>query len=98
VFWPRLLATSDFATGLPGGTPRVRASARTLIRSPRRRGTLHDAACGPWARPRHSCKRCWARSDRHPDLPDFEQMTGRDMMQSYISMVGRLGEPTTSPR
>jgi NAD(P)-dependent dehydrogenase (short-subunit alcohol dehydrogenase family) len=28
-----------------------------------------------------------------PILPDFEQMTGREMMQSYISMVGRLGKP-----
>jgi NAD(P)-dependent dehydrogenase (short-subunit alcohol dehydrogenase family) len=28
-----------------------------------------------------------------PIFPDFEQMTGRDMMQSYISMVGRLGKP-----
>src|SRR5262245_51381565 len=27
-----------------------------------------------------------------PIFPDFEQMTGRDMMQSYISMVGRLGK------
>ena len=28
-----------------------------------------------------------------PIFPDFEQMTGRDMMQSYISMVGRVGKP-----
>jgi len=28
-----------------------------------------------------------------PILPDFEQMTGREMMQSYISMVGRVGKP-----
>jgi NAD(P)-dependent dehydrogenase (short-subunit alcohol dehydrogenase family) len=28
-----------------------------------------------------------------PIFPDFEQMTGREMMQSYISMVGRVGKP-----
>jgi NAD(P)-dependent dehydrogenase (short-subunit alcohol dehydrogenase family) len=28
-----------------------------------------------------------------PIFPDFEQMTGRDMMQSYVAMVGRLGRP-----
>jgi NAD(P)-dependent dehydrogenase (short-subunit alcohol dehydrogenase family) len=28
-----------------------------------------------------------------PIFPDFEQMTGPDMMQSYISMVGRVGKP-----
>jgi len=28
-----------------------------------------------------------------PIFPEFEQMTGRDMMQSYISMVGRVGKP-----
>ena len=28
-----------------------------------------------------------------PIFPDFEKMTGRDMMQNYISMVGRLGKP-----
>jgi NAD(P)-dependent dehydrogenase (short-subunit alcohol dehydrogenase family) len=28
-----------------------------------------------------------------PIFPDFEKMTGRDMMQTYIAMVGRLGRP-----
>ena len=28
-----------------------------------------------------------------PILPDFEHMTGRQMMQTYISTVGRLGRP-----
>jgi len=28
-----------------------------------------------------------------PILPDFVEMTGREMMQSYIAMVGRLGRP-----
>ena len=28
-----------------------------------------------------------------PIFPDFREMTGREMMQSYISMVGRLGKP-----
>jgi NAD(P)-dependent dehydrogenase (short-subunit alcohol dehydrogenase family) len=28
-----------------------------------------------------------------PIFPDFERMTGRDMMQNYIATVGRLGKP-----
>ena len=28
-----------------------------------------------------------------PLLPEFEQMTGKDMMQSYIDKVGRVGKP-----
>jgi NAD(P)-dependent dehydrogenase (short-subunit alcohol dehydrogenase family) len=89
-----LLATSDFASGLAWwqakgasvGTDAYTFSKEAVVlytmqlagRGLARGIRVNDVGPGPI---------------NTPIFPDFEQMTGRDMMQSYISMVGRLGKP-----
>jgi len=89
-----LLATSDFAAGLAWwqangaavGTDAYTFSKEAVVvytmqlagRGLARGIRVNDVGPGPVDT---------------PILSDFEQMTGREMMQSYISMVGRLGKP-----
>jgi NAD(P)-dependent dehydrogenase (short-subunit alcohol dehydrogenase family) len=89
-----LLATSDFASGLAWwqangasvGTDAYTFSKEAVVlytmqlagRGLARGIRVNDVGPGPI---------------NTPIFPDFERMTGRDMMQSYISMVGRLGNP-----
>jgi NAD(P)-dependent dehydrogenase (short-subunit alcohol dehydrogenase family) len=89
-----LLSTSDFASGLAWwqakgaaiGTDAYTFSKEAVVlytmqlagRGLTRGIRVNDVGPGPI---------------ETPIFPDFEQMTGRDMMQSYISMVGRVGRP-----
>jgi NAD(P)-dependent dehydrogenase (short-subunit alcohol dehydrogenase family) len=89
-----LLSTSDFASGLAWwqakgasiGTDAYTFSKEAVVlytmqlagRGLTRGIRVNDVGPGPI---------------ETPIFPDFEEMTGRDMMQSYISMVGRVGKP-----
>ena len=90
----QLLATSDFAAGLAWwqangagvGTDPYTFSKEAVVlytmqlagRGLSRGIRVNDVGPGPVDT---------------PIFPDFREMTGRDMMQRYISMVGRLGKP-----
>jgi NAD(P)-dependent dehydrogenase (short-subunit alcohol dehydrogenase family) len=89
-----LLATPDFASGLAWwrakgaevGTDAYTFSKETVVlytmqlagRGLARGIRVNDVGPGPVAT---------------PIFADFEKMTGKEMMESYVAMVGRLGRP-----